>query len=477
MLAPVKPRIIRAPRGTTLSARSWMTEAPLRMLMNNLDPEVAENPAELVVYGGIGRAARDWNCYDRIVETLKRLTEDETLLVQSGKPVGVFPTHADAPRVLIANSNLVPHWATWEHFNELDRKGLAMYGQMTAGSWIYIGSQGIVQGTYETFAEMGRRHFGDQAGRQVDTDGGPRRHGRRAAAGGDHGGLQHAGGRMPPEPHRQAPRDRLRRRAGGDRWTRRSRCSRLRSAKRKPISVATARQHRRRARRAARARHPARCRDRSNLRARSGQRLSAAGLDRRAMGRAARERSQGHAPRPPCARMAKHVEYLLRFKAHGPAGIRLRQQHAAGGAGRGRRARLRYPGLRAGVHPPAVLPRHRAVPLGGAVGRPGGHLQDRRQGQGADPGRSAPASLARHGALADPVPGLAGAHLLGGPRTAASPGARVQRDGRERRAVGAHRHRPRSPGLRLGGEPEPRDRSHARRLGCGLRLAAAECAA
>src|ERR1700693_6115455 len=159
MLAPLKPRNIRAPRGNSLSARSWMTEAPLRMLMNNLDAEVAENPAELVVYGGIGRAARDWNCYDKIVETLKRLTEEETLLVQSGKPVGVFPTHADAPRVLIANSNLVPHWATWEHFHELDRKGLAMFGQMTACSWIYIGSQGIVQGTYETFAEMGRRHF------------------------------------------------------------------------------------------------------------------------------------------------------------------------------------------------------------------------------------------------------------------------------------------------------------------------------
>jgi urocanate hydratase len=152
--------VVRAARGTTLSARSWLTEAALRMLMNNLDPEVAENPAELVVYGGIGRAARDWNCFDRIVETLKTLRDDETLLIQSGKPVGVFTTHADAPRVLIANSNLVPHWATWEHFHELDRKGLAMYGQMTAGSWIYIGSQGIVQGTYETFAEMGQRHFG-----------------------------------------------------------------------------------------------------------------------------------------------------------------------------------------------------------------------------------------------------------------------------------------------------------------------------
>jgi urocanate hydratase len=172
MLAPLKPRVIRAARGNQLTARSWMTEAPLRMLMNNLDPEVAENPAELVVYGGIGRAARDWNCYDRIVETLKTLTEEETLLVQSGKPVGVFPTHADAPRVLIANSNLVPHWATWEHFHELDRKGLAMYGQMTAGSWIYIGSQGIVQGTYETFAEMGRRHFGGNlAGKWILTAG------------------------------------------------------------------------------------------------------------------------------------------------------------------------------------------------------------------------------------------------------------------------------------------------------------------
>ena len=172
MLAPPKPRIIRAARGNTLSARTWMTEAPLRMLMNNLVAEVAENPAELVVYGGIGRAARDWNCYDRIVETLKSLTEEETLLVQSGKPVGVFPTHPDAPRVLIANSNLVPHWATWEHFHELDRKGLAMFGQMTAGSWIYIGSQGIVQGTYETFAEMGQRHFGGNlAGKWILTAG------------------------------------------------------------------------------------------------------------------------------------------------------------------------------------------------------------------------------------------------------------------------------------------------------------------
>ncbi|WP_407519352.1 urocanate hydratase [Methylobacterium oryzisoli] len=165
-------RIVRAPRGTDLSARSWLTEAPLRMLMNNLDPEVAERPGDLVVYGGIGRAARDWASFDRIVAALRDLGEDQTLLVQSGKPVGVFRTHPDAPRVLIANSNLVPHWATWEHFHELDRKGLMMYGQMTAGSWIYIGSQGIVQGTYETFVEMGRRHYGgDLGGRWILTAG------------------------------------------------------------------------------------------------------------------------------------------------------------------------------------------------------------------------------------------------------------------------------------------------------------------
>ena len=165
-------RTIRAPRGKTLNAKNWQTEAALRMLMNNLDPEVAERPADLVVYGGIGRAARDWDSYDRIVATLLRLEDDQTLLVQSGKPVGVFQTHPDAPRVLIANSNLVPRWATWDHFHELDRKGLMMYGQMTAGSWIYIGSQGIVQGTYETFAELGRKHYGGVlAGRWVLTAG------------------------------------------------------------------------------------------------------------------------------------------------------------------------------------------------------------------------------------------------------------------------------------------------------------------
>ena len=165
-------RIIRSPRGPEMTAKTWAAEAALRMLMNNLDPEVAERPEDLVVYGGIGKAARDWPSFDRIVTELRNLEADQTLLVQSGKPVGVFRTHADAPRVLIANSNLVPRWATWEHFSELDRKGLMMYGQMTAGSWIYIGTQGIVQGTYETFMEAGRQHYGgDWSGKWILTAG------------------------------------------------------------------------------------------------------------------------------------------------------------------------------------------------------------------------------------------------------------------------------------------------------------------
>ena len=165
-------RKIRAPRGSELSCKSWLTEAPYRMIQNNLDPEVAEKPDQLIVYGGIGRAARNWESFDKILECLRELNDDESLLVQSGKPVGVFKTHVDAPRVLIANSNLVPNWSNWEHFNELDRKGLMMYGQMTAGSWIYIGSQGIVQGTYETFVEAGRQHFdGDTRGKWILTSG------------------------------------------------------------------------------------------------------------------------------------------------------------------------------------------------------------------------------------------------------------------------------------------------------------------
>ena len=203
-------RVIRAARGSERTARSWQTEAALRMLMNNLDPEVAEAPEELVVYGGIGRAARDWRCYDTIVATLRRLGDDETLLVQSGKPVGVFRTHAEAPRVLIANSNLVAHWATWEHFHKLDRDGLMMYGQMTAGSWIYIGSQGIVQGTYETFVEAGPQALWRRPARPLDPHRRARRHGRRSTPGGHHGRrLAASPSSAGRQPHRAAHRDRL----------------------------------------------------------------------------------------------------------------------------------------------------------------------------------------------------------------------------------------------------------------------------
>ena len=294
-------RTIRAPRGTELSAKSWLTEAPLRMLMNNLDPEVAEKPSELVVYGGIGRAARDWESFDRIVAALRKLEADETLLVQSGKPVGVFRTHADAPRVLIANSNIVPHWATLEHFNELDRKGLMMYGQMTAGSWIYIGSQGIVQGTYETFVEVGRRHYGGSlAGKWILT-----------AGLGGMGGAQPlaavmAGASMlavecQPSRIEMRLQDRVSRRAGQD--ARRGAGHDRALVRREEAAVRRpARQCRRHLPGAGAARRAPRRGDRPDLRARSHQRLPAQGLVAGATGRAgAQSRSQRRASRPPSA--------------------------------------------------------------------------------------------------------------------------------------------------------------------------------
>ena len=202
-------RVIKAPQGNSLSCKSWLTEAAMRMLMNNLDPEVAEHPQSLVVYGGIGRAARNWACYDKIIEVLQRLEDDESLLIQSGKPVGVFKTHSDAPRVLIANSNLVPHWGNWEHFNELDKKGLMMYGQMTAGSWIYIGSQGIVQGTYETFCTIATKHFeGDAGGRWILTGGLGGMGGAQPLAA-TMAGFFDAGSGVRPLPHRVSPENRL----------------------------------------------------------------------------------------------------------------------------------------------------------------------------------------------------------------------------------------------------------------------------
>ncbi len=209
------PRTVRAPRGTQLTCKSWLTEAPYRMIQNNLDPEVAERPQDLVVYGGRGQAARSWEAFDAILESLKNLEDDETLLVQSGKPVAVFKTHRDAPRVLIANSNLVPHWATWEHFDELAKKGLIMYGQMTAGSWIYIGTQGILQGTYETFGALAKlRGWGSLKGKFVLTAG-LGRDGRRTAAGDHHERRRGPDRRGGSGSRRAPPLDRLCGRGGG----------------------------------------------------------------------------------------------------------------------------------------------------------------------------------------------------------------------------------------------------------------------
>ena len=369
-------RTIRAPRGPEISAKSWLTEAPLRMLMNNLDPEVAERPGELVVYGGIGRAARDWESFDRIVASLRRLEADQTLLVQSGKPVGIFRTHADAPRVLIANSNLVPHWATWDHFHELDRRGLMMYGQMTAGSWIYIGSQGIVQGTYETFVEVGRRHYqGDLSGRWILT-----------AGLGGMGGAQPLAATMAGASmlavECQPSRIEMRLRTG------------YLDAEAKNLDEALAMIERS-------------CRERKPLSV--GVLGNAAEIFPELFRRGVRpdvvtDQTSAHDPvngylpkgwtlaewssrresdpkaveKAAKRSMAEHVRAMLDFHRAGVPtldyGNNIRQMAKEEGVDE----RLRFSRLRARLYPPALLPRHRAVPLGGALRRSGGHFPHRR---------------------------------------------------------------------------------------------------
>ena len=388
MTAPARidnMRVIRSPHGTELSAKSWLTEAPMRMLMNNLDPDVAERPGELVVYGGIGRAARDWPAFDRIVATLRRLEGDETLLVQSGKPVGVFRTHADAPRVLIANSNLVPHWATWDCFNELDRKGLMMYGQMTAGSWIYIGSQGIVQGTYETFVEMGRQHYGgDLRGRWILT-----------AGLGGMGGAQPlaasmAGASLLAIECRPSSIE-FRLRTGYIDVQAKDLDDALaiieRSTKeRKAVSVAllgnAGEVLPELLRRGVR---PDIVTDQTSAHDPINGYLPK-GWSSAAMGGPPRERSQGRRARGQSVD-GRTCAGDARLRARRRPDRRLRQQHPPDGAGGRRQGRVRLPRLRAGLYPAAVLPWRRAVSLGGAIGRSGGHFQDRRQGQGTHAGQ------------------------------------------------------------------------------------------
>src|SRR5262245_22671807 len=357
------PRVVRAPRGKSLNCGSWQTEAPFRMIQNNLDPEVAEHPDKLVVYGGIGKAARNWEAFDTILSVLRRLKDDESLLVQSGKPVGVFRTHPDAPRVLIANSNLVPHWATWEHFHELDRKGLMMFGQMTAGSWIYIGSQGIVQGTYETFAEMGRRHYGGSlAGRWILT-----------AGLGGMGGAQPLAAVMAGasllavecQPSRIEMRLRTRYLDTQARSLDEALAIIQRScADKKPISVGllgnAAEVFPELVRRGINpdiVTDQTSAHDPVNGYLPKGWSLLDWESRRRPQGRGAgSQRDDGGA----CAR---HVGVPQTRRADG----RLWQQHPPDGQGCRCRERLRFPRLRAGLHPPAVLPRHRPVPLGRPV--------------------------------------------------------------------------------------------------------------
>ena len=413
--------------------------------------------------------------FDRIVATLRRLEADETLLVQSGKPVGVFRTHPDAPRVLIANSNLVPHWATWDHFNELDRKGLMMYGQMTAGSWIYIGSQGIVQGTYETFVEMGRRHYdGDLSGKWILT-----------AGLGGMGGAQplaatFAGASMLAVECRPSSIE-FRLRTGYVDVAAKDLDDALaiierRPIERKAVSVALLGNAAdivpelvRRGVRPDIVTDQTSAHDPVNgylpkgwtLQQWEERRLS----DPKGVERAAK------------ASMAEHVRAMLSYAHSGVPtvdyGNNIRQMALEEGV----KDAFDFPGFVPAYIRPLVLPRHRAVPLGRAVWRPRGHLQDGRQGEGADPRQRAFAQLARHGPRAHQIPGPAGAHLLGGPRRPPPARPRLQRHGRERRSEGADRHRPRPPRFRLGRFAQPRDRSDAGRLRRRLRLAAAQCAA
>ena len=422
-------RVIRAAHGNKLSAKSWLTEAPMRMLMNNLDPDVAEKPSELVVYGGIGRAARDWESFDRIVATLKRLEGDQTLLVQSGKPVGVFRTHADAPRVLIANSNLVPHWANWEHFNELDRKGLMMYGQMTAGSWIYIGSQGIVQGTYETFVELGRQHFGgDLTGKWILTAGLGGMGGAQPLAA-VMAGASLPRRRMPAVAHRDAPAHALSRPPGLDLDEALAIMAQA-SRDRKPVSVGllgnAADIFPELVRRGVR---PDVVTDQTSAHDpvngylpkgwTSGEWEARRETDPKSVAKAAR------------ASMAEHVRAMLDFHRMGipvvDYGNNIRQMALEEGV----KDAFDFPGFVPAYIRPLFCRGIGPFRWAALSGDPGGHLSHRRQGQGTAAGQRAAASLARHGARTHRVPGPAGADLLGRTRRPSPARPRLQRHGGE----------------------------------------------
>src|SRR5215207_9131843 len=429
-------RIVRAPRGPQLSCRGWQQEGALRMLCNNLDPEVAERPDDLVVYGGTGRAARDWAAFDRIVATLRRLGDDETLLVQSGKPVGVFRTHSFAPRVLLANSLLVPEWASWDQFRELEAAGLTMYGQMTAGSWIYIGTQGILQGTYETFAAVAQANGWDSLrGRVVLT-----------------GGLGGMGGAQP-----------------------------LAVTMNEGVALCVEVDPERLARRLDTAYLDERADDLDRVeRAAAEGRAVSVGLVGNAADVFGELLAAGFRPDVVTDQTSAHDPlggYVPSGIEPGDApagrgrGVRLRQQPARRGPGGRVRGRLRLPGVRARLHPAAVLRGQGAVPLGRPVRRPGRHRPHRPGRAGAVRRRRAPAPLAGHGRRAGPLPGAAGPDLLARLRRTPPGRAGLQRPGGPGRGPGPDRDRPRPPGLRIGGQPLPGDRGHGRRQRRHRRLA------
>ena len=468
-------RTVRAPRGTDITAKSWLTEAPLRMLMNNLDPEVAERPGELIVYGGIGRAARNWESYDRIVATLRRLEADQTLLVQSGKPVGVFRTHADAPRVLIANSNLVPHWATWEHFNELDRKGLMMFGQMTAGSWIYIGSQGIIQGTYETFVEIGRRHYGGSlAGRWILT-----------AGLGGMGGAQPLAATMAGASllavECQASRIEMRLKTGYLDTQAATLDEALavieRSCReRRPVSVGllgnAAEVLPELLRRGVR---PDVVTDQTSSHDPANGYLpkgwTVAEWERR------REAAPNEVAAAARASIAEHVRAMLAFHAMGVPTLDYGNNIRQVAKDEGVADAFAFPGFVPAYIRPLFCRGIGPFRWAALSGDPEDIYRTDAKVKELLPNHATSASLARHGALAHPLPGIAGAHLLGRAGRSASAWTGVQRDGRPRRTEGTDRHRPRSPRCRIRRFAEPRDRGDAGWLGRGVRLADAECAA
>ena len=379
------PRTVRAPRGTEISCKGWQQEAALRMLMNNLDPDVAEDPDHLIVYGGTGRAARSWEAFDAIVRELQRLENDETLLVQSGKPVGVFRTTDGCPaRPDRQRQLLVPHWATWEQFRELERAGLTMYGQMTAGSWIYIATQGIIQGTYETFAEAARQHFSGCLRGTAHPDRRPGRDGRRPAAGGDHERGRLPGHRGGPGPRRAAPCRRLRRRGHRPTSTRRSaRVDAWRAAGEARSIALIANAADVEPELVRRGWHPDLVTDQTSAHDPLGGYVPGGiGL---AEARELRERDPAEYTRRSMASMADHVRAMLAFQASGSVVFDYGNNIRAYAREAGVDDRLRLPGLRAGLHPAALLRGQGSLPLGRPVRRPRRHPEDR-----CGPGRALP---------------------------------------------------------------------------------------